>query len=176
VFWCSLGASSLPTKKSETTCRLPWNYSFLVRTLKWACCCDCPQQSIGVYSLEPTNYSCTCLRAAVLCSCGRNILPHRNILSCNAYIKHVRDFWGQCPSWLPSFHQRYVLRVCVAERYWVSAVYQTFYWLSSLLFRSPRQLIHREYNNRWAKVNQRRPAHHPLDAHYDSAVDEPNLH
>jgi hypothetical protein len=38
-------------KVSKTICRLPWNYSFLRRTLKWACCCDCPEQSIGIYSL-----------------------------------------------------------------------------------------------------------------------------
>ncbi len=51
MFSSSLGARGLPTKKSETICRLPWNYSFLQRTLKWACCCDCPEQSIGIYSL-----------------------------------------------------------------------------------------------------------------------------
>jgi len=51
VFSSSLGARGLPTKKSETICKLPWNYWFLRRTLKWACCCDCPEQSIGIYSL-----------------------------------------------------------------------------------------------------------------------------
>jgi hypothetical protein len=73
VFSCSLGAGGLPTKKRETICRLPWRYSFLWRTLKWPCCCDCPEQSIGIYSLEPTEYSCTCFRAALLCSCGRKL-------------------------------------------------------------------------------------------------------
>jgi hypothetical protein len=73
VLSCSLGASGLPTKESETICRPPWNYSFLWRTLKWPCCCDCPEQSRGIYSLERADYSCTCLRAALLGSCGRKI-------------------------------------------------------------------------------------------------------
>ncbi len=51
----------------------PWTYSFLGRTLKVANCCDRPEQSIGHLSLAPTYYCCTCLRAAVLCGCGRNI-------------------------------------------------------------------------------------------------------
>jgi hypothetical protein len=40
---------------------------------KRACCGDRPEQSIGIYLLEPTNYSCTCLHAAVLCTRARKI-------------------------------------------------------------------------------------------------------
>jgi len=73
VLSCSLGACGLPTKKSDRIYGLPSNYSFLRRILKRGCCCDCPDQIIGIYRLEPTNYSCTCVHAAVLCSCGRKI-------------------------------------------------------------------------------------------------------
>ncbi len=65
--WCDT------TKKSDTIYRLPSNYSFPRRTLKRTCGCDCPEQFIGIYLLEPTKYSCTCLHAAVLCSCARKI-------------------------------------------------------------------------------------------------------
>ncbi len=70
---CSLGACGLPTKKSDRIYGLPWNYSFLRRTLKRGSCCDCPDQIIGIYWLEPTNYSCTCVHGAVFRSCGRKI-------------------------------------------------------------------------------------------------------
>ncbi len=38
---------------------------------------------------------------------------------------------------------------------------------------SPRQLIQRDYDNRY--VNHHPPARHRLDAHYDLVVNEPNL-
>jgi len=68
-----LGARGSPIEKTATICRLPSKYSFLRRTLMRACYCDCSEQSIGIYSLKPTNYYCTCSHAAVVCTCGRKI-------------------------------------------------------------------------------------------------------
>ncbi len=57
-------------------------FSFLQRTLKAANCCDRPEQrEVLLKEIEqgaakfyqPTYYSCSCLRGAVLCGCGRNI-------------------------------------------------------------------------------------------------------
>jgi hypothetical protein len=48
--------------------------------------------------------------------------------SCTAHINQMGDSWRQCPGWLPSSHQRHLMWVCVPEREWVPAVYETFYY------------------------------------------------
>jgi hypothetical protein len=100
---CSLRPSGFADKESDTIYRLPWNYSFLRRTLKRASCCDCPEQIIGIYLLEPTNYSSTCLHAAVLCSCGTKIW----VLYCAQ--KPSGRLLRPVPRLLPSFHQRLIM-------------------------------------------------------------------
>jgi hypothetical protein len=179
AFTCLLVHAVCRRRKVRQFGDLPWTYSFLRGTLKLAICCDRPEESIGHLFTSLGTYLLLKLGYVLLCC----VVVAERCGSCSGHINQVRAFWGKCTSWL-AWHQEMFARVCsrkimgpsYAPHFLATTKVPVFNYRASWTGSWQGQLLQRGYYNRWAQVSQHTPVHHvPLDAHYDSVIDEPQL-
>jgi len=134
-----------------------------------------------IFSVAPTYYFCTYLRAAMLWGCGRNPGPVPGTQTKWA------SFEASAVSDLPPENCLRVFTIKIMGPSHASDLLGTTkvrIQLWSFLNRCPGQSIQRGYNRwakghkhppvhrmpimtPWAKLNQHPPAYHPLDVHYE---------